>query len=165
MTKTQTQAVARGSFESFALSTLRVVTGLVFLYHGLQKLFGLFDGIDAHGGSALLMSPLWIAGVIEVAGAVLIISGMLTRPVASILCAEMLFIYYRHHAHGLLPVLGGGADVALLCCAILLYLSAAGAGSLSFDRILEKRVEVRGNLDPGWITGHGKGIHPTPAPK
>jgi putative oxidoreductase len=126
-------------FEFVTLSLLRLTTGLIFLYHGSQKIFGILGGIDGRGSSAHLMSPLGIAGVIEIVGAILIAVGLFTRPVALILSAEMAFIYYRHHARGMWPVLTGGAEVAILCCFILLFLSTSEAGPWSLDRIIRRR--------------------------
>ena len=131
--------VNRGSIEFVTLSLLRVATGLTFLYHGAQKLFGAFGGIDGHGASAHLVSPLGVAGTIESLGAVLIIAGFFTRPTAFILSGEMAFIYYRHHARGIWPVFSGGAEIAILCCFILLFFCTVDAGPWSLDRVIRRR--------------------------
>jgi putative oxidoreductase len=129
----------RETVEFLALSLMRVTTGLILLYHGTQKMFGAFGGIDGYGTYAHLISPLWIAGLIESIGAILLVAGFFTRPAAFILCGEMAFIYYRHHARGIGPVLSGGAEIAILCCFILLFLSTAEAGPWSLDRVLRRR--------------------------
>lgn len=131
--------VNREAVEFFTLSLLRVTTGLIFLYHGAQKMFGAFGGIDGYGTGAHLVSPLGIACMIESVGGVLIIAGLFTRPAAFILSGEMACIYYRHHARGLWPILSGGAETAILCCFILLFLSTAEAGPWSLDRIIRRR--------------------------
>jgi putative oxidoreductase len=125
-------------FEPLTLSLLRVVTGAIFLVHGFQKLFGALGGIDGSAASAHFMSNLWMAGVIESIGAVLLVAGLFTRPVALILSAEIAYIYYRHHAQGIWPVLTGGAEPAILCCLILLFIFASGAGPWSLDQVLRK---------------------------
>jgi putative oxidoreductase len=129
----------RPLFKVLTLSLLRMVTGLVFLYHGTQKMFGVFGGINGYGISAHLLSPLGIAAMIESVGALLMIVGLFTRPVALILAAEMAFIYYRHHARGIWPVLSGGAEIAILCCVILLFLSTAETGPWTLDRVIRSR--------------------------
>lgn len=131
--------VNREAVKFFTFSLMRVATGLIFLYHGAQKMFGAFGGIDGHGTPAHLVSPLGIAGMIESVGGILIIAGLFTRPAAFILCGEMAFIYYRHHARGVWPVLSGGAEIAILCCFILLFLSTAEAGPWSLDRVIRRR--------------------------
>jgi putative oxidoreductase len=129
----------RPLFGVLTLSLLRIVTGLVFFYHGSQKMFGIFGGINGYGMSAHLLSPLGIAAMIETVGALLMIVGLFTRPVALILAGEMAFIYYRHHARGIWPVLSGGAEIAILCCFILLFLSTAETGPWSLDQVIRSR--------------------------
>ena len=59
---------------------LRVGAGLLFIQHGLQKLFGLLGG-----RVAAMDSLLGLAGVLELAGGTLLVLGLLTRPVAFVL--------------------------------------------------------------------------------
>jgi uncharacterized membrane protein YphA (DoxX/SURF4 family) len=47
---------------------LRIGAGLLFMEHGLQKLFGLFGGIGPSGGSVPLFSQMGLAGVLECGG-------------------------------------------------------------------------------------------------
>jgi putative oxidoreductase len=129
----------RSIFPVLTLSLLRVVTGAIFFYHGGQKMFGAFGGIDGSGASAQILSPLGMAGMVESVGAVLMVTGLFTRSVALILAGEMAAIYYRHHARGIWPVLSGGAEVAILCCFILLFISTAEIGPWSLDRIIRGR--------------------------
>jgi uncharacterized membrane protein YphA (DoxX/SURF4 family) len=62
---------------------LRAGTGLLFMAHGLQKLFGLFGGLG-DGATAPLASRMGVAGVLELVGGVLLVLGLFTRPVALI---------------------------------------------------------------------------------
>lgn len=58
---------------------MRMAFALIFLNYGLQK-FGLFGGIDGHGGTAPLLSwPFGVAGVIETVAGTLILIGLWTR--------------------------------------------------------------------------------------
>src|SRR5579862_7868513 len=68
---------------------LRVGAGLLFMEHGMQKLFGLF-GAHGHVHLATLMG---LAGMLEFGGGLLIVLGLLTRPVALLLFGEMLVAY------------------------------------------------------------------------
>jgi putative oxidoreductase len=114
------------------LSILRIVAGLLFMEHGLSKLFGFphaeqFDHLQ-------LFSLIGLAGVIEALGGLLVTLGLYTRIAAFIMSGEMAFAYFMAHAaRGLFPVLNGG-DAAILYCFIFLYLAAAGGGPWSLDR-------------------------------
>jgi putative oxidoreductase len=120
----------------YVLSVLRIVTGLMFTFHGLQK-FGAFGGM--HGHKVVPFTLLWFAAVLEVVGGPLLILGLFTRPVAFILCGEMAVAYFTSHAQrGFWPNLNGG-EGAVLYCFIFLYLFAAGAGPLSIDRLIGRR--------------------------
>jgi putative oxidoreductase len=112
------------------LSVLRIVTGLLFLEHGTQKLFA-FPPRTAAGPE--LMSLLGVQGCLEVAGGLLIVLGFLTRPVAFILAGDMAFAYFiSHFPRNFFPMLNGG-DAAVLYCFVYLYLAAAGGGPWSLD--------------------------------
>jgi putative oxidoreductase len=126
-------------FQPLAHALLRMVTGLMFSLHGLQKLFGFFGGMGGHGAVAPFLSLLWFAGLLEFCGGCLIFLGLFTRPVAFVLCGEMAVAYFKSHfPRGFWPIMNGG-ELAVLYCFIFLYLSAAGAGPASLDRWLRKR--------------------------
>ena len=79
-------------------AALRIGAGLLFMQHGVQKLFGFFGGVGPHGETVQLMSQLGLAGVLETFGGLLIVLGLLTRPVAMLLAIEMLVAYFQVHA-------------------------------------------------------------------
>jgi len=123
----------------WARSILRMVAGLLFTMHGLQKIAGMFGGLGGHGASARIGTQFWVAGVVETFGGILIILGLFTRPLAFLLCGEMAVAYFRSHfPRGLWPLVNGG-ELAVLYCFIYLYLFAAGAGPISLDRILRRK--------------------------
>jgi len=70
----------------------RVLVGLLFLQHGLQKLFGMFGGLG--GNSAELFSLMGLAGTIETLGGLGIALGLFTRLWAFFAAIEMLIAYY-----------------------------------------------------------------------
>jgi putative oxidoreductase len=112
------------------LGVLRIVTALLFMEHGAQKLLG-FPPSDH--GSPELFSLLGVAGILELAGGFFILIGLFTRPIAFVLAGEMAFAYWMAHApKSIYPALNGG-DAAILYCFIFLYLAAAGAGAFSVD--------------------------------
>jgi putative oxidoreductase len=115
------------------LAALRIVSALLFLEHGLVKLIGF--PADAAPGQQALLSFLGIAGLIETVGGVLLLLGLLTRPVAFLLSGEMAVGYFVVHAPaGFFPAINGG-DAAILFCFIFLYLFAAGPGAWSLDEM------------------------------
>ena len=121
-------------------SLLRVITGALFMQHGVRKLFGLLLSAErSWSGPPEMFSQMWIAGVLEVFGGALIVLGLLTRPVAFLLSGEMAVAYFQAHApRGFWPILNGGEPTVLFCF-IFLYLFATGAGPFSLDAALQKR--------------------------
>ena len=108
---------------------MRIVFGFLFIFHGLQKIFGLFGGRTAE-----LISLRGLAGVIELVGGALIMSGWFTRPAAFIASGEMAFAYFlSHYPAGFWPIQNRGELAALYCFAFL-YIAARGAGPLSVDK-------------------------------
>ncbi|MFB3777858.1 MAG: DoxX family protein [Bryobacteraceae bacterium] len=124
------------SLEPRALSVLRIIAGFLFSLHGLQKLFGAFGGLSGQGATAAFGTQIWLAGVLECFGGLLIFLGLFTRPVAFLLCGQMAVAYFQAHApRAFWPVLNGG-ELAVLNCFVFLYLSIAGAGSVSLDYLI-----------------------------
>ena len=115
---------------------LRVVTGALFMQHGVQKLFGLLiDPSRPWNGAPPMFSQFWFAGVLETFGGALIVLGFLTRPVALLLSGEMAVAYFKaHFPQNFWPILNGG-EAAVLFCFIYLYLFAEGAGPFSIDAL------------------------------
>ena len=119
----------------YVLSVLRIVAALLFLEHGLSKLFG----FPQAGHMPAFLTLLWFAGVIEIVGPILVGLGLFTRLAAFIMSGEMAFAYFLSHAHrGFYPLLNGG-EAAVLYCFLFLYLACAGAGPWSLDALWRKR--------------------------
>ena len=113
------------------LGLLRVVTALIFIAHGTQKLIG-FPVAPASGLPAAF-TLFWFGAILETFGGLLLLVGFLTRPVAFILAGEMAYAYWMFHApRSVYPIMNGG-DAAILYCFIFLYLVVAGAGAWSVD--------------------------------
>ena len=126
-------------YQSQALAVLRIVTAYLFLLHGTAKLFGvphvaMFDGLQ-------VMSLMGLAGILEVAGGLLLILGLFTRPVAFVLSGQMAVAYFMAHAsqgHVLTPILNQG-ESAVLFCFIFLYFVFAGPGAWALDNRSSKQ--------------------------
>jgi putative oxidoreductase len=111
-------------------AAFRIVCGVLFAFHGAQKLFGVFGGHVMPVGSQL-----WIAGIIELGGGVLIAIGLLAGLAAIIASGEMAAAYFTAHApRGTWPIQNGGELAALYCFAFL-YISSRGSGPLSIDSV------------------------------
>jgi len=119
-----------------ALAALRIVAGLLFLAHGLVKLFGF--PADAAPGQQELLSLFGIGAVIEVATGTLITLGLFARAAAFLASGEMAVAYWMMHApQSFYPAVNGG-DAAILFCFVFLYVAAAGPGAFSVDGLLRK---------------------------
>ncbi len=124
-------------FAPSAHALLRIVAGLLFLFHGLVKVAGLPPG--AQPGQQELLSLMGVGGVVELVAGTLIMLGLFTRPAACIASGQMAVAYWMFHApQNLYPVVNQG-DGAILYCFIFLYLAAAGAGPYSLDRKIGRR--------------------------
>jgi putative oxidoreductase len=111
-------------------AVLRVIAGLLFLCHGLQKLFGWFGG-----HRVALDSQLGIAGLIETTAGVLIAVGLFTVVAAAVAAVEMVAAFIVAHApRGGLPIQNGG-ELALLYCAIFIYMAVRGDGRFSIGKL------------------------------
>jgi len=128
----------RPIWEPRVLSILRIMVGLLYLQHGLNKFFN-FPPTPNHAAYNLLSLNPGVAGILETVGSVLIILGLFTRPAAFILSGEMAFAYFMAWApRGFFPFPNGG-DATVLYCFTFLYLFVAGAGVWSLDQLWTSR--------------------------
>lgn len=120
-------------FEPQAYFLLRVVFGLLFMCHGLQKILGMLGGVQGH--SLPPMTFMWFGGMIELVTGVLILVGFLTHIAAFLASGEMAVAYFKFHAPrgGILPIMNGG-ELAVIYCFVALYIACRGAGKFGIDR-------------------------------
>ena len=123
------------------LSVLRIVAAFLLMQHGAQKVFGLLVPTPAPGapsshGTFSLLSLRGVAGVLELFGGLLLFLGLFTRPVAFVLSGLLAVAYFMSHAPaGFWPILNKG-ELAALYSFVFLFLSVAGGGEWSLDRLL-----------------------------
>lgn len=114
------------------LSVLRIVSALIFLLHGSQKLLG----IPLTERTPDAFSLMWFGGLLELIGGLALLLGLFTRPVAFVLSGMMAVAYWGFHAPGnLFPTVNGG-DAAILYCFVFLYIAVAGGGAWTLDKKL-----------------------------
>jgi putative oxidoreductase len=103
------------------------MAAFVYTVHDTQKLFGFPAPFPMPH-----LPPLFLAGIIETFGGLLLLLGLFTRPVAFILSGEMTVAYFKFHApQGFWPLLNDGEDAVLYC--FIFYISRArveGRGAL-----------------------------------
>jgi putative oxidoreductase len=118
---------------------LRVVSGLLFASSGALILFGWFGGMPDQPSPPPLLSQIGIGGVLELLGGILIMLGLLTRPVAFILSGMMAVAYWQFHAPVAAWPLQNQGVPAVLFCFIFLYMAARGGGDWSLDALIRRR--------------------------
>ncbi|RVT97556.1 DoxX family protein [Rhodovarius crocodyli] len=119
-----------------ALSLLRLMSGLLLLQHGTQKMLG-FPA--AYPRPIEFGSLTWFSGVIELVCGILIAAGLFTRPAAFLASGFTAVAYFMAHApRGFYPILNGG-ELAALYSFVFLYLSLVGGGPISLDAKLRNK--------------------------
>ena len=124
--------VIPASYSGNLCAALRVMTGLLFLEHGLTKLAH-FPATEYFPAGQPLPTLMLIAGILELVGGVLFTIGLFTRLTAFILAGMMAVAYFMAHmSNSFFPIQNGG-EAAILFCFIFLYFAATGAGPYSID--------------------------------
>jgi putative oxidoreductase len=112
-------------------SLLRIIAGLLFMLHGMQKVFGIFGGVPPEAPPFIVYG----AGGIELVAGALIAVGLLTEPVAFIASGEMAVAFFLGHVirtKNINPLETHG-ELAVLYCWIFLFVASRGAGIWSID--------------------------------
>lgn len=120
----------------FGLASMRLILGVVFAFHGAQKLFGWFGGYGIEGTSQFFESiglPLptlnvYLAGGAELIGGLALLLGILSRSSAVLLAFTMLVASVT--AHSGFAAAGGGMEFPLTLGVVALGLALTGPGRL-----------------------------------
>jgi putative oxidoreductase len=133
------ELIGRFSAQTFAI--LRIIAGIMFAMHGTQKLFG-YPPMPK-GMSGPLPPLLMVAGGIELVCGFLIVIGFFTGIAAFIASGEMAAAYFMGHAsHGGFWPIENQGELALLYCAVWLFVAAHGAGIWSVDNALRRKTVI-----------------------
>ena len=132
----------RPAVRDTALLLLRAVLGLVFVAHGVDKMF--FAGIDETTGQFSAMGipqphvSAYIAALGEMIGGSLLVVGLLTTFVAGALALFMACaLYFVHLGHGLFAA-DGGFEYPAVLIASLVMIVVFGSGRVSLDGVLSR---------------------------
>jgi putative oxidoreductase len=122
-------------WEPMVLSIFRIIIGLLLFQYGVAKILK-YPVLPYFANPPPLI---YSAGLIELILGALLMLGLLTRPVAFVLCGEMAFAYFiGHFPKAFFPLINGGSG-AILFCFSCLYLFFAGAGPWSVDALMRKK--------------------------
>ena len=136
--------MAKKTYNEWSLTLLRIVLGVIFLYHGYLKLFvaGGFTGTVNFLASIGMPVPLYSAllvSVVEFAGGLFLILGVVTRWSSALLLVDMLIaLFVVHFKNGLL-VSKGGYEFVIVLIAGLAVVLANGAGKLSLGKSFKSK--------------------------
>lgn len=125
---------------SYGITIIRIITGIIFLAHGLQKLLGFgFAGTAGFLGSlglpaAGLLAVLLIAA--EVLGGIALILGIGTRYAGIVLAVDMLVALLTVHLPNGFFASDGGYEFVLLLLAVNAGLVLMGSGALALDNLI-----------------------------
>jgi putative oxidoreductase len=120
------------TYSDHAYALLRIVAGLLFTFHGIQKIFGLLTESQPPVGSQL-----WIGGLIELVAGILIMVGFQTRWAAFIASGTMAVAYFQFHwkfqfGPEFFPVVNRG-ELAALYAFVFLYVACRGGVKWCID--------------------------------
>ena len=136
-----------------AIMILRVLLGVVFFPHGMQKLLGWFGGYGFSGTMGFFTGTLgvpalfaFLAIIAEGLGALGLLTGFLTRLSAFGIVVNMaVAVYMLHFQNGFFmnwfgKQKGEGYEFHILVIAIAIALMIKGGGKLSVDRVVAEKL-------------------------
>lgn len=136
---------SRCACADWGLLLIRGVVGVVFVFHGAQKLFGIWGGKGMEGFIAAVQGMglpypeigAWAAAGSEFGGGILLIIGLLTRPAAVLLLVTMLVAIVKVHPRAF-SLEAKGMEYALTLAVVSAGLCLTGAGRLSVDGMFRR---------------------------
>lgn len=136
----------------FATTVIRIMLGVVFFPHGMQKLIGWYGGYGFTGSMGFFTDTLHIPAIFaflaimaEGLGSLGLITGLLTRVAAFGIGVNMVVaVYMLHWQNGFFmnwfgQQKGEGFEFHLLVIAMAIALIIKGGGALSVDRVLAEK--------------------------
>lgn len=123
--------------QDLGLLLIRAMLAIVFLFHGSQKLFGLFGGYGIEGtagffeqlGIPMPTASVVLAGGTELVGGLALAAGLFARPAALALALTMLVAGFT--AHSGFSSQSGGMEYPLTLAIVSAGLALTGPGRFS----------------------------------
>ncbi|MBB1030313.1 DoxX family protein [Dietzia sp. SLG310A2-38A2] len=132
-----------GDVRDIGLLLTRVLLGVILIAHGWEKL--VTNGAGATGeffdsvGVPAAQAAAVFAGVVELAGGILLVLGLLTQVVAVLVVVVMFGAYlFVHQGAGIFATNGGWELVAVIALAVAVF-GLVGAGRFSLDALIARR--------------------------
>ncbi len=128
------------SIAGYSWLIVRVTTGALLIPHGYVKLFGGAMAGTAGFMDSLGLSPgvfwVWVIALLEFFGGIMLVVGLLTRPIAAMVLGFMaVAAFYVHWGNGFFWN-AGGYEYPLMWGILALVVLARGGGEYSLDRKL-----------------------------
>ena len=136
--------MAKNNFNQWSLAFLRAVFGFVFAYHGYLKLFapGGFAGTVSFFAMIKIPLPLYsalIVSVVEFAGGIFLIFGMVTKLSSLLLLIDMLVAFFMVHMKNGFLISKGGFEFVIILIAGLVIILVNGAGKISVGKLFKNK--------------------------
>ncbi|MSO54409.1 MAG: DoxX family protein [Rhodospirillales bacterium] len=121
----------------FAYPLVRIVAGLWLVPHGAQKLFGdtnMFAGAFDQMGLEPALPLVYLVGLVEFVGGLMMAVGLLTLPAAAAAATVLFVAVVKVHLPMGFMGDSGGFEYPLMWALLLVAIVIRGGGALSIDR-------------------------------
>jgi putative oxidoreductase len=120
-------------YQAESYAALRIVAGVLFAFHGMQKILGVLTEWQPE-----MFSQLWIGGLIELVGGLAIAAGFQTRLFAFLASGTMAVAYFQFHwkfqfDQNFWPIMNKG-ELAAIYSFLFLFIATRGAGKWALDK-------------------------------
>lgn len=120
-------------YQDQAYALLRIAAGALLSFHGVQLVFGILSDFQPPVGSQL-----WLGGIIELLGGLLVLVGFQTRWAAFIASGTMAVAYFQFHwkfqfGAEFFPAVNKG-ELAVLDCFVFLLIACRGGVMWCLDK-------------------------------
>ena len=124
---------ALSNYKEQIYAIMRIITGLLFAFHGMQKILGILTDWQPE-----FLSQFWIGGMIELIAGLLIMVGFQTRWAAFLSSGTMAVAYIQFHwkfqfGSNFFPGINEG-ELAVIYSFLFLYIASNGAGIWAIDK-------------------------------
>lgn len=130
------------SWEPQARSVARIIVGFLITLHGFRNAFGMLAARAGRRGAPPMALDMMgsVGGYVEIVGGILLLLGLLTIPVAIVLCLTSAAGYVMGPLSRPSPwPLRNGGEEAAVYIVVTIYFALAGAGVWSIDALLHRK--------------------------